>query len=83
LKYDEKSETIKCLKISGVCSAMKTNKKDIAISLGGILPNDTTTMSSITLETNDKNTRCYLPVINNDKNNTNEFILLSIDKPHI
>jgi hypothetical protein len=41
-------------------------------------------MSAITLDSNDKNTPCYLPVVNNDKNSDAELILhLSIDKPHI
>jgi len=62
---------------------MNTNKKDIVIYLYESSPKDTAVMSATTLNTNDKNTPCYLPVVNNDKNNVSELILLSIDKPHI
>ncbi len=40
-------------------------------------------MSAITLDSNDKNILCYLPVIHNDTKDKSELILLSIDKPHI
>ena len=62
---------------------MNTNKKDMIICLDEVSPNDTTIMSAITLDINDKNTPCYLPLINNNKNNTSELILVAIDKPHI
>ena len=55
------------------------------ICLDEMSPNETTIMAVITLNTNenDKNTPCYLPAVNHEKNNNSELILLSIVKPHI
>ncbi|CAF1139632.1 unnamed protein product [Adineta steineri] len=83
LKYNEKSQRKNNLSMSGIHLTKNTNKKDVIICLDKISLNDSPVMTSITLATNENNIPTYLPVINSDKNNTSELILLSIDKPHI
>jgi hypothetical protein len=83
LRYDGKSEKTNALTVSGLHSPTNINKKDGIIFLDDATSDDVTVMSAITLDINDKNTLCYLPVIYNDTKDKSELILLSIDEPHI
>jgi len=85
LKYDENNSAAKnVLTVSGIHSTSNTHKKNVTICLDESSPSDMTVMSAITLDSIDKNTLCYLPVVNNDKNNNTELLLyFSMDKPHI
>jgi hypothetical protein len=56
----------------------------VIISLNEANMNDTTVIAALTLDTNYKNTPCYLPVVHNDTKDKSELMLaLSIDRPHI
>ncbi|CAF3088863.1 unnamed protein product [Rotaria sp. Silwood2] len=84
LKYDGKTETTNVITLSGVHSTSNINKKDVIIYLDETSSNDTSLISTITLNTNDKNTPCYLPVVHGDTKDKPELIIfLSIDKPYL
>ncbi|CAF3428145.1 unnamed protein product [Rotaria socialis] len=84
LKYDEKKELTNDLVVSGIHSTSTNSQKDFIIYLDESSPNDTTMISAITLNTNDKNIPCYLPIVHRDIKDKSELIsILSIEKPHI
>ncbi|CAF5201263.1 unnamed protein product, partial [Rotaria magnacalcarata] len=84
LKYDEKKELTNDLVVSGIHSTSTSNQKDFIIYLDESSPNDTTIISAITLNTNDRNISCYLPSVHHDIKDKSELIsILSIEKPHI
>ena len=69
------------LTVSGVHSSINIDKKDQMICLDDATPDETTVLSAITLDTN---TPSYLPLVyENDIKDKVDFILLSIDEPHI
>ncbi|CAF1651003.1 unnamed protein product [Adineta ricciae] len=78
LKCDHKHDRSKALTVSGVHSSTNVDAKSLNISLDVSCSTDAPVLSSIVLDTN---APCYLPVMNNDKANNSELILLSIDKP--
>ncbi|UJR29306.1 hypothetical protein I4U23_010520 [Adineta vaga] len=83
IKCDNKSTKSNVLTILGVHSLTNSSSKCINICLDNGSSDESTILSNIKLNTNDKNIPCYLPVINNDKTNTSELVLLSIDRPHL
>ncbi|CAF1650884.1 unnamed protein product, partial [Adineta ricciae] len=78
LKCDHKHDRSNALTVSGVHSSTNIDAKGLNISLDVSCSTDAPVLSSIILDTN---APCYLPVMNNDKENNSELILLSIDKP--
>ena len=83
MKSDRKSDTGNILTVSGVHLSTNMIEKDLIISLDDATPDDHMIMSAIIFDTNDGNTRCYLPVVVNDRKDKSELILLSIGEPHI
>ncbi len=58
----------------GVQSISNTNKKDVIICLNEAALSDTTIISAVILDTNDKNTPCHLPVVHHDTIDKSELI---------